>query len=79
MVLSRPGVYEWLLRVKAKVKMSRKGHAKMHPARAEAFKLELDVRLAALGLPKEKKVRVCVADEQRYGLISVLRRGGRTY
>jgi transposase len=72
--LSRPGVYGWLRRVKAKLKMPRKSHAKKDPVKAEAFKLELDVRLAKLGLPKGTKVRVWVADEHRYGLISVLRR-----
>jgi transposase len=72
--LSRPGVYGWLRRVKAKLKLPRKSHAKKDPAKAEAFKQELDVRLAGLGLPKGTKVRVWVADEHRYGLISVLRR-----
>ena len=72
--LSRPGVYGWLRRVGAKLKLPRKSHAKKDPAKADAFKRELDTRLVALGLPKGTKVRVWVADEHRYGLISVLRR-----
>jgi transposase len=72
--LSLKGVYYYLGKVGGVLKVPRKTHAKKDAAKAEQFKVELAERLEALPLEKERAVRVWVADEHRYGLISVLRR-----
>lgn len=72
--LSLPGLYNWLRRHKAKPKVPRKSHGKQDPAKAAKFKVTMADRLKELGVPAGSKVRLWVADEHRYGLISVLRR-----
>jgi transposase len=52
----------------------RKSHAKKDVKRAEAFQHEIVQRLTALSIPADRRVRVWVEDEHRYGLISVVRR-----
>lgn len=72
--MSLGGLYKWLWKRKAKPKVPRKSHAKKDPAKAKAFKGELAGILEGLKIPEQEKVRVWVADEHRYGLISVIRR-----
>jgi transposase len=73
--LSLAGVYSWLRRRGAKPKVPRKSHGKQDPAKTAAFKVQLAAALGALGLPPTAKVRLWVADEHRYGLIGVIRKG----
>lgn len=72
--LSLKGAYYYLGKAGGVLKVPRKTHAKKDAAAAERFKVELAERLAALPLEAARPVRVWVADEHRYGLISVLRR-----
>jgi len=68
------GAYYYLGKAGGVLKVPRKTHAKKDAAQAELFKQELAARLAALPLEPQRPVRVWVADEHRFGLISVLRR-----
>jgi len=72
--MSVGGLYNWLWKRKAKPKVPRKSHAKKDPAKAKAFQSDLAMILGGLPIDKNEKVRIWVADEHRYGLISVLRR-----
>jgi transposase len=72
--LSLKGAYYYLGKVGGVLKVPRKTHAKKDAAKAELFKVELAERLHALPLETQRPVRVWVADEHRYGLISVVRR-----
>jgi transposase len=68
------GAYYYLGKAGGVLKVPRKTHAKKDAAKAELFKTDLSERLQALSLEAGRPVRVWVADEHRYGLISVLRR-----
>jgi transposase len=68
------GIYYYLGKVGGVLKVPRKTHAKKDAAAAELFKKELAQRLAALPLEPGRPVRIWMADEHRFGLISVLRR-----
>ncbi len=68
------GAYYYLGKAGGVLKVPRKTHAKKDAAQAELFKADLAERLHALPLEAGRLVRVWVADEHRYGLISVLRR-----
>ena len=72
--LSLTGVYYYLGKAGGVLKVPRKTHAKKDAAQAQAFKEELAAKLAALPLAAERPVRVWMADEHRFGLISVVRR-----
>jgi transposase len=72
--LSLKGAYYYLGKVGGVLKVPRKTHAKKDAAKAELFKVELAERLHALPLETQRPVRVWVADEHRFGLISVVRR-----
>lgn len=72
--MSLGGLYYWLWKHKAKPKVPRKSHVKKDPKKAEAFKRDLAEILGELPIEKQERVRIWVADEHRYGLISVLRR-----
>lgn len=72
--LSRSGVYYWLSQVKGTWKVPRKAHVKPDPPQQEAFKQNIVAKLEALDIPYECRVRIWVEDEQRYGLISNIRR-----
>ena len=67
-------VHSWLGKVGGVLKVPRKTHARKDAAAAAAFKVELADRLQGLGVPAGARVRIWVADEHRYGLISVLRK-----
>lgn len=68
------GVYYWLKKLKAKLKVPRKTHAKQDPEEMEAFKQNIVDKLNEFEIPDNQRVRVWVEDEHRYGLISVVRR-----
>jgi hypothetical protein len=68
------GAYYYLGKAGGVLKVPRKTHAKKDAAQAELFKAELAAQLQGLPLEAGRAVRVWVADEHRYGLISVLRR-----
>ena len=72
--LTLKGVYYWLGKLGGVLKVPRKTHAKKDAVAAESFKAELCGQLSKLNLPKNKRVRVWIEDEHRYGLISVLRK-----
>jgi transposase len=72
--LSLEGAYYWLGKVGGVLKVPRKTHARKDAVAAETFKVELADRLGKLGVPPGAKVRIWMADEHRYGLISVLRK-----
>jgi transposase len=68
------GAYYYLGKAGGVLKVPRKTHAKKDAAKAEAFKADLAHRLELLPLEEGRPVRVWMADEHRFGLISVLRR-----
>jgi len=68
------GAYYYLGKAGGVLKVPRKTHAKKDAAQAERFKTDLAAQLQALPIEPGRPVRVWVADEHRYGLISVLRR-----
>ena len=68
------GVYYWLKKAGGVLKVPRKTHAKKDAALGEIFKEQLAEKLASLSLDVMRPVRVWVADEHRYGLISVVRK-----
>ena len=68
------GVRYWVKKAGAVLRVPRKAHARQDPAQVEEFRRTFARRLCALGLPRERQVRVWVADEHRYGLIPTVRR-----
>jgi len=67
-------IYYWLGKLKGALKAPRPVHIKKDAAAAEAFKGRFYEKLIELGIKTDKRVRVWVADEARYGLHSVRRR-----
>lgn len=67
-------VYYWLGKLGGALKVPRPVHAKKDAEAAAEFKEHLFQHLEALNLPAERKVRVWVQDEARYGLHSFRRR-----
>jgi transposase len=67
-------MYYWLGKAGGVLKMPRKTHQKKEAAEVEAFRREAADRLRALIEDPQRKVRVWVADEHRYGLLPVIRR-----
>ena len=72
--LSLKGVYYWLGKLGGVLKVPRKAHAKKEAAETAEFQQQLGTKLADLNVPGGKPVRIWVADEHRYGLISVVRK-----
>ncbi len=72
--MSRWGVYYWLKKVGASCKKPRRKHRDQDPEEVEQFKQEIVLRLMQLDIPVDKRVRVWIQDEHRYGLISSVRR-----
>lgn len=68
------GVYYWLGKLGAVLKVPRKTHAHKDAAAAVEFQQTLCAKLKNLNVAGGKRVRVWVADEHRYGLIPVVRR-----
>ena len=63
-----------LRRLGGKLKTPRKSHAKKDQAKSDAFRAELAERLSEVVGTDERRVRVWVLDEHRYGLLPVIRR-----
>jgi transposase len=61
-------LYYWLGKVGGALRVPRPSHVKKDPAAAAAFRIGLEQALESLGLPKERAVKVWVADESRFGL-----------
>ncbi len=71
--LSLKGVYYWLGKLGGVLKVPRKTHIRKNAVQVQEFKEQLAEKLQAFPI-EGKKVRVWVADEHRYGLISVIRK-----
>jgi transposase len=56
------------------LRVPRPCHVKQDPAAAAAFRAELEQRLEGLNLPKDRAVKIWVADESRFGLHTQSRR-----
>jgi transposase len=67
-------LYYWLGKVGGALRVPRPCHVKQDPAAAAAFRAELEQRLAGLNLPKDRAVKIWVADESRFGLHTQSRR-----
>ena len=72
--LGLKGVYYWLGKLGGVLKVPRKAHAKKDAAQAAEFQQQLCAKLKNLNVADGKPVRIWVADEHRYGLISVVRK-----
>lgn len=71
---SMTSIYYWLGKLGGALKVPRPVHIKKDPAAAEDFKAHLYERLLSLDLPADRRVRVWIQDEARYGLHTVRRR-----
>jgi len=71
---SMTSVYYWLGKLGGALKVPRPVHTKKEAAAAAEFKAHLYQKLQDLDLPTDRRVRVWVQDEARYGLHSVRRR-----
>lgn len=67
-------IYRWLGKVGGALRVPRPCHVKQDPAATAAFRAGLEQRLAGLGLPEDRPVKVWVADEARFGLHTQSRR-----
>lgn len=72
--LTVSGAWKVLRRLGGKLKAPRKSHAKKDQAKSDAFRASLAERLAQVVGTDERRVRVWVLDEHRYGLLPVIRR-----
>lgn len=72
--LTVSGAWKVLRRLGGKLKTPRKSHAKKDQAKADAFRAELAGHLGEVVGADERRVRVWVLDEHRYGLLPVIRR-----
>jgi transposase len=68
------GVYYWLGKLGGVLKVPRKTHAKKDAAKSVEFQQTLCEKLKKLNMDGGRPVRIWVADEHRYGLISVVRK-----
>jgi transposase len=67
-------LYRWLGKVGGALRVPRPCHVQQNPPATAAFRAELEQRLEKLALPKDKPVKVWVADESRFGLHTQSRR-----
>ena len=67
-------VYKYLGKSEVRLKVPRPSHARKDAAAAETFKSELAAKLRELDIEMDRRVRIWVADEMRYGLQPVIRR-----
>jgi transposase len=74
--LDRPyaSVWNWLKKFGGVLRVPRPSHSKKEPGAEKTFQEELSAKLAALGLPAGRPVKVWVMDEARFGLHTELRR-----
>ena len=71
---SMTSIYYWLGKYGGTLKVPRPVHLKKDSAAAEDFKAHLYEKLLSMELPADRRVRVWIQDEARYGLHSVHRR-----
>jgi transposase len=67
-------LYYWLGKVGGALRVPRPCHVKQDPAASAAFRAELAINLEKLHLPKDRAVKIWVADESRFGLHTQSRR-----
>jgi hypothetical protein len=67
-------VYRWLGKADGALRVPRPAHVLQNPPATAAFRAELEQRLEKLALPKDKPVKIWVADESRFGLHTQSRR-----
>ena len=67
-------LYYWLEKVGGALRVPRPCHVKQNPAAMAAFRAELEQNLEKLNLPKDRAVKIWVADEARFGLHTQSRR-----
>jgi transposase len=67
-------IYRWLGKANGALRVPRPAHVLQNPPAAAAFRGELEQRLEELALPKDKPVKIWVADESRFGLHTQSRR-----
>jgi putative transposase len=67
-------MYRWLGKANGALRVPRPAHVLQNPPAAAAFRAELEQKLEALALPKDKPVKIWVADESRFGLHTQSRR-----
>lgn len=72
--LSVKGVYYQLGKLKGRLKVPRPSHLKKDEDKERDFRVTLAEKLLALEIPKQKKVRLWVYDEMRYGLHPLVRK-----
>ena len=67
-------LYYWLGKVGGALRVPRPCHVKQDPAARAAFRAGLEQNLEKLDLPKDRAVKIWVADESRFGLHTQSRR-----
>ena len=67
-------MYYWLGKVGGALRVPRPCHVKQDPAATAAFRAGLEQNLEKLELPKDRPVKIWVADEARFGLHAQSRR-----
>lgn len=67
-------LYYWLGKVGGALRVPRPCHVKQNPAATAAFRAGLEQNLEKLKLPKDRPVKIWVADEARFGLHTQSRR-----
>jgi transposase len=67
-------IYRWLGKAGGALRVPRPAHVLQNPLASAAFRAELEQRLEKLALPKDKPVKIWVADESRFGLHTQSRR-----
>jgi transposase len=72
--LSQAGMYYWLGKLAAVLRVPRPQHRRHDAVKAAEFRVGLRERLHALNLPRERPVRIWVQDEGRFGLHGFTRR-----
>ena len=67
-------LYYWLGKVGGALRVPRPCHVQQNPVARAAFRAELEQNLEKLDLPKDRPVKIWVADEARFGLHTQSRR-----
>jgi len=67
-------LYYWLGKAGGALRVPRPCHVQQDPAATAAFRAELEANLEKLNLPKDRAVKIWVADESRFGLHTQSRR-----
>ena len=67
-------LYRWLGKAGGALRVPRPCHVQQNPLASAAFRAELEQRLEKLVLPRDRPVKIWVADESRFGLHTHSRR-----